>query len=141
MEMKKGGNMMFTDKVKRILRGAVPALTLAAALAFAPLSVDAATATAIKHTVKTAKEHGFDADYYYANNPDVARVFGKNDKALFKHYLEYGIKEGRSASAEFNLKAYKEMHKDLAAEFGEDHAKYAEHYQKFGKTEGRKAVK
>ena len=131
---------MFTDKIKRILRGAVPALALAAALAFAPLSVDAAT-TAKHHSVKTAKEHGFDADYYYANNPDVARVFGKNDKALFKHYLEYGIKEGRSASAEFNLKDYKEMHKDLAAKFGEDYAKYAEHYQKFGKAEGRKAAK
>lgn len=37
----------------------------------------------------------FDAEYYAANNPDVATVFGTDVTALYNHYKTYGIIEGR----------------------------------------------
>ena len=41
----------------------------------------------------------FDANYYANNNPDVVAAFGNSPEALYKHYLNYGKKEGRSQNA------------------------------------------
>ncbi len=37
----------------------------------------------------------FDAEYYAANNPDVVAVFGTDATALYSHYINCGINEGR----------------------------------------------
>ena len=50
------------------------------------------------------------------------------------------MKEGRQASSEFNLAAYKANNPDLVSIFGDDNAKYYEHYISSGKAEGRKAI-
>ena len=60
----------------------------------------------------------FDADYYYNTHRDVANVFGKDNKALFNHFMTYGIYEGRQANIEFNVEAYKERYRDLSETFG-----------------------
>ena len=77
---------------------------------------------------------------YVKYNPDLAAAFGDNQKALFEHFINNGMKEGRQASSEFNLAAYKANNPDLVSIFGDDNAKYYEHYISSGKAEGRKAI-
>lgn len=77
---------------------------------------------------------------YMKYNPDLAATFSDNQKALFEHFINNGMKEGRQASSEFNLAAYKANNPDLVSVFGDDNAKYYEHYISSGKAEGRKAV-
>ena len=37
----------------------------------------------------------FDASYYASKYPDVVAVYGTSEEMLYKHYVEYGQKEGR----------------------------------------------
>ena len=77
---------------------------------------------------------------YVKYNPDLAAAFGDNQKALFEHFINSGMKEGRQGSSQFNLAAYKANNPDLVALFGDDNVKYYEHYMAGGKDEGRKAI-
>lgn len=77
---------------------------------------------------------------YMTYNPDLVAAFGDNQKALFEHFINSGMKEGRQASSQFNLAAYKANNPDLVALFGDDNTKYYEHYMTNGKGEGRIAV-
>ena len=52
----------------------------------------------------------FDAYYYANNNPDVVAACGNSPEALYKHYVNYGKKEGRPQNAgEAEQKAQKEQ--------------------------------
>ena len=88
----------------------------------------------------------FDADYYAATYPDVVEALGTDNKeAMLKHYLEFGIYEGRDASATFNADAYASANPDLVTAYNSDDDKmdyfhYAFHYYTFGKNEGRLAT-
>lgn len=77
---------------------------------------------------------------YMQYNSDLASAFGDNQKALFEHFINSGMKEGRQGSSQFNLAVYKANNPDLVALFGDDNAKYYEHYMASGKAEGRIAV-
>lgn len=79
----------------------------------------------------------FDADYYYNTYPDVAAAVGMNKEALFNHFVTFGVKEGRSASATFNPQAYRQRYADLQQAFGDDMAAYCSHYTAYGQKEGR----
>lgn len=81
----------------------------------------------------------FDASYYYNAYPDVAAAYGMDEAALFAHFLNFGIYEGRSASAEYNPQAYRARYIDLQEAFGEDMAAYCRHYVACGRAEGRSA--
>ncbi len=83
----------------------------------------------------------FDADTYYADNPDLQSVIGADPASLFAHFLNNGMAEGRSASKEFNLSYYKENYPDLVKIYGSDNASYYAHYILYGKAEGRIADK
>ena len=37
----------------------------------------------------------FDAEFYALVNPDVVKVYGTSEEALWKHYMKYGKNEGR----------------------------------------------
>ena len=80
---------------------------------------------------------GFDADWYAEHNPDVAAVCGGNEEALYNHYVSYGIYEGRSGSADFNVAAYMVANPDLVAAFGNDPVALLNHYETIGHTENR----
>ncbi len=90
-------------------------------------------------TASAAQEDLFDAQYYAEAYPDIAAAVGNDENALLQHYLNYGITEGRSASAYFNALAYKTANADLAAAFGDDWDAYADHYIQSGVAEGRYA--
>ena len=90
----------------------------------------------------------FNAAYYRNHYTDVVKVYGSSDSQLFKHFKEYGMKEGRQAITSFNVEAYKQdsiknHNSDLIIAYGtkpEDNPKYYEHYCRFGYNEGRKGI-
>ena len=45
----------------------------------------------------------------------MAAAYGNNADALLNHFISFGVKEGRSASAEFNPQAYRQRYEDLQA--------------------------
>lgn len=71
----------------------------------------------------------FDAAWYLAGNPDVARA--KIDPAV--HYLAHGADEGRDPGPCFNSRRYVEAHADVAAAGVNPLA----HYLRHGRAEGR----
>ena len=82
----------------------------------------------------------FDVDYYYNTYADLQEALGYDYAALYGHYLKYGMKEGRSGSAEFNCAVYRDNYADLRKVFGSDYASYCQHYEQYGKVEGRNAL-
>lgn len=82
----------------------------------------------------------YDFDYYLDHNSDIKSVYGNNESAVFEHFLNYGIKEGRRASADFDYNIYRFNYADLAKAFGSDKAAYYRHYAKYGANEGRQAA-
>ena len=82
----------------------------------------------------------FDAKYYADKYPDLKRIYGYNEMALFKHFISHGMKEGRQASESFNVSVYREKNEDLHRAYGMDLARYYKHYVLFGKNEGRIAT-
>ncbi len=80
----------------------------------------------------------FNADYYFQKNADIVRAFGtNNDIAALKHFINYGMKEGRNSIASFSLTSYAYAYVDLRRAFGNDYAKYYLHYMNYGKKEKR----
>lgn len=82
----------------------------------------------------------FDVDYYYNTYPDLQAAFGYDYSRLYQHYLDSGLAEGRSGSAEFNCLVYRNNYPDLQASFGDDYRAYCVHYENYGKAEGRSAA-
>lgn len=82
----------------------------------------------------------FDADYYYNTYPDLQSTLGYDYNRLYRHYLDFGLAEGRSGSAEFNCLVYRDHYPDLQASFGNDYRAYCVHYETYGKAEGRSAA-
>jgi hypothetical protein len=65
---------------------------------------------------------------------------GDDAEALIRHFVEYGMSEGRQASASFNVNVYKAQNADVAAAFGDNTAAYYQHYIAYGVNENRVAV-
>ena len=79
----------------------------------------------------------FDWEYYYANNSDVAKAFGRNPDALRRHYENYGKAEGRAPSALFDPKVYLSLYSDLKNAFGTNYIAAYNHFVSNGISEGR----
>lgn len=79
----------------------------------------------------------YNKEYYLAHNGDVAATYGDDAKAIFTHFINFGMKEGRQASEEFNLQNYIENYSDVVVAFRDDKSAYYRHYIEFGKSEGR----
>lgn len=79
----------------------------------------------------------FDAEYYAEQYPDLKAAFGNNEKALYQHFLTYGVKEGRVMNPIIDVVKYREQYGDLQAAFGDNWDAYVEHYFAFGVNEQR----
>lgn len=79
----------------------------------------------------------FDAKYYAAKYPDLAKAGITSDAALLKHFKSTGMKELRQGNASFNPVSYVQNNADLVAAFGTDYPKYYEHYMQYGYKEQR----
>lgn len=83
----------------------------------------------------------FDTDYYQNVQPgqDEANDFhNMTREELINHFLNYGMKERRRASINFDYNTYKN-YSDLVDAFGTDYYKYYTHYMNYGANEGRLA--
>lgn len=85
-------------------------------------------------------EGAFDADYYATVYEDLQAVFGNDEEALYSHYLQNGISEGRFGSPDFDVRVYREQYPDLEEAFGDNWDAYFWHYVNSGASEGRTAV-
>ena len=84
----------------------------------------------------------FDAEYYATNNSDVVAVVGAKEATLYKHYVEYGKREGRIPYADalktkFDAQYYAANNPDVVAIYGTKAEDLYKHYLDCGKAEGR----
>lgn len=104
---------------------------------------NAASATAMygHKTVYNGVDYSevYDYNYYVSHNPDIKRAFGVDDTAVLRHFITYGMKEGRQAKENFNVRNYKSRYVDLQKAFGNDLKAYYMHYIRYGKNEHRNA--
>lgn len=78
-----------------------------------------------------------DPDFYINHYADLKSAFGNNVAAARKHWLEFGINEGRQSSAAFSVAAYVERYPDLKEAFGNDYAAALNHWLVSGRSERR----
>ena len=79
----------------------------------------------------------YDFDYYTGHYADIKSAFGNSEYEALKHFVEFGMSEGRQGCADFNATTYRNRYADLRQAFGNDLRKYYMHYIEFGKAEGR----
>ena len=79
----------------------------------------------------------YNYSYYLSHNPDVAAAFGSDDVAVLRHFVQYGMAEGRQGCEGFSARTYRSRYGDLQAAYGNDLRQYYLHYLNFGRTEGR----
>ena len=91
-------------------------------------STAAAEAPSITYDLMNSYSRVFDPDYYYNTYPDLQTAIGTDKLALFTHFYNSGMAEGRKGCAEFDVNVYKENNTDLQTAFGSDLRKYYEHY-------------
>ncbi len=70
----------------------------------------------------------FDAKYYSSTNLDVMKAYGSDAEALYNHFLEHGVKEGRQGSPVFHAKYYTNANPSVKQECGNDFTKAILHY-------------
>ena len=79
----------------------------------------------------------FDAEYYASKYSDLKEAYGSDEEALYQHFINYGIKEGRVMNPVIDVVKYREQYKDLQAVFGDDWDAYINHYFTYGVNEHR----
>ena len=81
----------------------------------------------------------FDADYYAEHNEDIAKAIGTDKKKLLKHFIKYGMYEGRIANSTFDVNVYINYNQDVVDYCKTDMRLYYLHYIMNGKEEKRRA--
>lgn len=79
----------------------------------------------------------YDYNFYLKQNPDLAEKYAGDDMGALKHFVTYGMDEGRFAKQDFNVFVYKGNYSDLRQAYGGDTRQYYVHYMNWGKAEGR----
>ena len=79
----------------------------------------------------------FNAGYYAAQNPDLAKAGLTTDAQLFSHFQNYGLNEGRNFSPLVDLKFYSSNSPDLAKAGLTTNKQILDHLQNYGVAEGR----
>lgn len=74
---------------------------------------------------------------YKGRYEDLRRAFGEDSLRYFRHFLQYGMKEGRIGRETFQVSVYKNSYADLQKAFGEDLRAYYLHYIRYGCLEKR----
>lgn len=122
----------------RFLAAATSAVMLAGTLAVGvSATAPAIVVEAADNTTTQALKSAFDPVFYANKYPDVKQAFGTNADALFSHFLNNGMKEGRMMNSNFDPKAYIAAYPDVKAYCNGDYTKAYEHYVTNGIREGR----
>ena len=79
----------------------------------------------------------FDADYYAYTNYDVVEALGSDYDALFNHFCDCGIWEGRKGWPDFDPSAYASAYPQLKEAYGNNILAYYLDYYNTGIAQGR----
>ena len=88
----------------------------------------------------------YDPEYYLSRNGDVEKAFTKStyggvtmvdDSAVLRHFISYGMSEGRRGSEAFDVYSYKTRYLDLRKAYGSNLKGYYLHYLEYGMKEHR----
>ena len=88
----------------------------------------------------------YDPEYYLSRNGDVEKAFTKStyggvtmvdDSAVLRHFINYGMSEGRRGSEAFDVYSYKTRYLDLRKAYGSNLKGYYLHYLEYGMKEHR----
>lgn len=79
----------------------------------------------------------YDYEYYSDNYPDLRLAFGDNEEMYLKHFVAFGMKEGRRANETFDVISYMNYNPDLRRAFGNNKEIYYIHYINYGRFEKR----
>ena len=95
-----------------------------------------------QNTIYDGKDYSavYDYEYYISKYADLKKIYGNDEKAVLKHFVNYGMKEGRQAKETFDVKSYKNRYRDLRNAYGNNLKMYYMHYINYGQREGRKAT-
>ena len=120
-------------------KGTTRFLSLIAAFALTFLMIaNPVQVTAAENNPQSLNEL-FNAEFYATKYPDVVKTVGNGEDALYKHFVEHGINEGRTCSAQLNPKMYRDNYSDISAAFGDDWDDVVKHYFNHGIKENRKS--
>ena len=82
----------------------------------------------------------FNANYYYAANPDLAAAgIPLDENQLFQHFLTQGMAQGRVAAPSFNLSYFKANYPQLEKAMGCSNVNWYLYYILYGKDNGQVA--
>ena len=88
----------------------------------------------------------YDPEFYLSRNGDVEKAFTKStyggvtvvdDSAVLRHFINYGMSEGRRGSEAFDVYSYKTRYLDLRKAYGSNLKGYYLHYLEYGMKEHR----
>ena len=83
----------------------------------------------------------YDYHYYYDHNTDIQQAYDwKDDYGILRHFVTDGMKQGRVASANFNVHTYIEKNPSLKEIYGDKYPSIFMHYIWWGKAAGWEAV-
>ena len=82
----------------------------------------------------------YDYEYYINRYHDLKAAYGNNDVAALRHFVIFGMKEGRTGNESFDVYSYKNAYSDLRSVFGTDLSRYYNHYLSYGINENRKNI-
>ncbi len=134
--------------MRRKILGLMTAFVAAFGLIIAPVSAQAAGLTQITDTGKvkygtlTEAEKQiistlFDLEYYKKTNPELVEKLGDSYQALFDHFCNYGIFEGRTCNPNFDPSVYASAYEDVKKECKDNIVAYYIHYATIGINEDR----
>jgi beta-N-acetylglucosaminidase len=101
----------------------------------------AAPATNSNTIPSSLRDQVFDPEYYRTAHKDLNDAYGTDEEALYDHFINHGISEGRQAHPAFDIKYYLSSNSDLKAAFGKDYKKGMSHFVTIGYKEGRPTAK
>lgn len=82
----------------------------------------------------------YNYNYYISVHPELVTLYGADDVAILRHFVNFGMKLGQQACENFNVKAYRAQNRDLRAQFHNDLKSYYLHYIYAGYAAGLPAT-
>lgn len=79
----------------------------------------------------------YDYDFYVNKYPDLIKTFGDNEEMILRHFVTFGMNEGRRASKKFDVTSYRYKYPDLRKIYRGNLKGYYMHYINYGVKEGR----
>ena len=74
----------------------------------------------------------YNYNFYVKRYPSIARHYNDDKTKVLRHFVLYGMKEGKQACEAFNVTDYRKKHPAISRLFGDDLPRYYLFYQLYG---------